>query len=105
MDDLIACLVKQLSRMRPSLPDVVRRLHKKHARDKTRPSLDELQGASLPFTPGLSLQLTRWMSAQLSITRGLSCCHTFPASVPILQSVSLRPPGLFQPSRRSLKET
>ncbi|KAL6871677.1 hypothetical protein HDV57DRAFT_275906 [Trichoderma longibrachiatum] len=45
MDDLIACLVKQLSRMRPSLPDVVRRLHKKHARDMTRPSLDELVGA------------------------------------------------------------
>ncbi|KAL7817007.1 hypothetical protein V8C44DRAFT_347958 [Trichoderma aethiopicum] len=42
IEDLIASLVKQLSRKRPYLPDVMRELHQKHKEEDTRPSLDEL---------------------------------------------------------------
>ncbi|TFB05511.1 Ankyrin repeat domain-containing protein 50 [Trichoderma ghanense] len=42
IEDLIASLVKQLSRKRTRLPDVVRELYRKHKKEDTRPSLDEL---------------------------------------------------------------
>ncbi|PTB62782.1 hypothetical protein BBK36DRAFT_1172080 [Trichoderma citrinoviride] len=45
IEGLIASLVKQLSRKRPCLPDIIRNLHEKHEKEKTRPSLDELMKA------------------------------------------------------------
>ncbi|OTA02586.1 hypothetical protein A9Z42_0029700 [Trichoderma parareesei] len=42
IEDLIASLVKQLSRKRPRLPDFIRKLHGKHTQEETRPSLDDL---------------------------------------------------------------
>lgn len=37
-DDLVASLLKQLSRKRPSLPDCVEELYHKHTRERTKPS-------------------------------------------------------------------
>ncbi|KAH0493756.1 hypothetical protein TgHK011_000407 [Trichoderma gracile] len=44
IEDLIASLVKQLSRQRPCLPDVIKELHDRHKEEKTRPSVDDLVG-------------------------------------------------------------
>ncbi|EPE09525.1 ankyrin repeat protein [Ophiostoma piceae UAMH 11346] len=43
--DLIASLLKQLSRGQPSVPDCVKALHHKHQSRETRPSLDEMAQA------------------------------------------------------------
>ncbi|KAL7937028.1 ankyrin repeat-containing domain protein [Trichoderma chlorosporum] len=41
-EDLISSLLKQLSRKRSSLPEVIKDLHDKHHKERTRPSADEL---------------------------------------------------------------
>ncbi|CAI7651096.1 unnamed protein product [Penicillium pancosmium] len=45
VENLLASLVKQLSQNLPVLPDAVTSLHKRHERQKTRPSIDELSEA------------------------------------------------------------
>ena len=43
--DLLASLLKQLARSRPSLPDAVRSLYDRHGSKQSRPSLDEISRA------------------------------------------------------------
>lgn len=45
VNNLLASLLKQLSRSRPTLPDSIKDLYKRHERDKTRPSIQETSKA------------------------------------------------------------